>query len=621
MQLLDGNGNKKVSADEMKAFWKGFFDLSWSEEDILLAFDQDSDGELDMEEFHRYEKEGDLLYYYTKADMDNDGFLSMGEMLEDYGLVGGTSKDAYMKMLTKDSVWVDVNNDKKWDFKEYKEWMKVKSKDDKFIQEEVFNAFKFVDKNRDGFISGEEMNHFHTLIGASERATWGDMLVMMLDIDKDGLLGYPEYAVWVKMDEDTFDELLAYDMDANMKVSPEEIKAAWMGWYNIVWSEDDILLAFDANNDGELNMEEFYYYKKEGNTLYYYKKMDQDSNDLLTRGEMLDGLNKWGISKEFTGAIMAKDFAGADVNEDDNWSFSEFKEWMAIKIMENDFIREDFNALDMDGNGFVSAEEYVKWSLEFGANERASWGSIFIMMFDQDQDSLLNFQEYAAGMYDFAEGRNSRSERDAVDQKTMRAMQVLDRNRNKKVSADEMKVYWKGFAGVAWSEEHILLAFDQDGDGELNMEEFHRYDEEGEDFYYYTKMDIDNDGVLTRGDMLDALKKWGMSVEFSEAIVTKDFAEVDVNEDESWSFAEFKDWMAIKTKEEDFIREDFNAHDMDGDGFVSAEDFDNWSLEIGANERASWGNLVIRMCDQNQDSLFNFQEFALCIHGFETSGH
>ena len=60
MQLLDGNGNKKVSADEMKAFWKGFFDLSWSEEDILLAFDQDSDGELDMEEFHRYEKEGDL---------------------------------------------------------------------------------------------------------------------------------------------------------------------------------------------------------------------------------------------------------------------------------------------------------------------------------------------------------------------------------------------------------------------------------------------------------------------------------------------------------------------------------------------------------------------------------
>ena len=59
MQLLDGNRNKKVSAAEMKAFWKGFFDLVWSEEDILLAFDQDSDGELDMEEFHRYEKEGD----------------------------------------------------------------------------------------------------------------------------------------------------------------------------------------------------------------------------------------------------------------------------------------------------------------------------------------------------------------------------------------------------------------------------------------------------------------------------------------------------------------------------------------------------------------------------------
>ena len=63
MQLLDANGNKKVSAAEMKAFWKGFFDLLWSEENILLAFDQDSDGELNMEEFNKYVKEGDLLYY------------------------------------------------------------------------------------------------------------------------------------------------------------------------------------------------------------------------------------------------------------------------------------------------------------------------------------------------------------------------------------------------------------------------------------------------------------------------------------------------------------------------------------------------------------------------------
>ena len=74
-QAYDWNGDKKVAAAEIKASWKGWYDVDWSEEDILLAFDRDSDGELDLEEFHQYDKDGDSLYYYKKMDADSGWFF------------------------------------------------------------------------------------------------------------------------------------------------------------------------------------------------------------------------------------------------------------------------------------------------------------------------------------------------------------------------------------------------------------------------------------------------------------------------------------------------------------------------------------------------------------------
>ena len=221
-------------------------------------------------------------------------------------------------------------------------------------------------------------------------------------MDQDGFLQFYEYAAAVydyDTDKNIMETFYAYDLNGDKKIAAEEIKAAWKGWYGIVWSEEDNLLAFDRDGNGELNVEEFHDWMKDGEILYYYKMMDHDSDGLLTRVEVLDFYKQWGMSE--VSQSLPEDFAGADVNDDDRWDFAEFKAWLAVKGKEEDFIREDFNALDTDGNGFVSAVEHKNWSIRFGAIERASWSNLFIMLYDLNQDGLLNFEEYANGLYGY----------------------------------------------------------------------------------------------------------------------------------------------------------------------------------------------------------------------------
>ena len=203
------------------------------------------------------------------------------------------------------------------------------------------------------------------------------------------------------VDQATMQYFLAFDGNGDKKVSAAEVTAAWkkLVGNGIVWSEEDILLTFDQDGDGELNVEEFQDWMKDGEILYYYKTMDHDSDGLLTRVEVLDFYKQWGMSE--VSQSLAEDFAGADVNDDDRWDFAEFKAWLAVKGKEEDFIREDFNALDTDGNGFVSAVEHKNWSIRFGAIERVSWSNLFIMLYDLNQDGLLNFEEYANGLYGY----------------------------------------------------------------------------------------------------------------------------------------------------------------------------------------------------------------------------
>ena len=121
----------------------------------------------------------------------------------------------------------------------------------------------------------------------------------------------------------------------------------------------------------------------------------------MTREEILNFLKLWEFSEKVSQRLLEVDFPGADVNDDDQWDFAEFKEWKKIKGKDEDFIQDDFNAVDKDNNGFISAEELAQLLMRIGASERVSGINIMIMMLDMDQDGFVKFYEYAAVMYDY----------------------------------------------------------------------------------------------------------------------------------------------------------------------------------------------------------------------------
>ena len=193
----------------------------------------------------------------------------------------------------------------------------------------------------------------------------------------------------------------AFDGNGDKKVSAEEVKAYYLAKSNHLWRDDDTLLFFDGDGDGELNEEECYNYIKDGDTLNFFKKVDNDMDGFLTRGEMLDALKRWGMSEEVSERRLAEDFSDIDASDDDRWNFAELKEWLSVKGEEEDFIRDDFNALDKDGNGFVSFEEYYLFLNRIGADKRHFLEVFRVFCCDQ-QD--LSFEEYAAFMYGYVKG-------------------------------------------------------------------------------------------------------------------------------------------------------------------------------------------------------------------------
>ena len=58
--------------------------------------------------------------------------------------------------------------------------------------------------------------------------------------------------------------------------------------------------------------------------------------------------------------------------------------------------------MDTDNNGFISAEEQNQFHIRIGADERAKMGKLYVATLDKDQDGVLSFEDYAAGMYGYA---------------------------------------------------------------------------------------------------------------------------------------------------------------------------------------------------------------------------
>ena len=159
----------------------------------MAAFDEDSDGMINEEEFRLYFNTYDpysLRYQqvlFKAMDSNGDKSIQSGEY-RNVLKVWGYADEVIERRTMEHFKEFDANKDEKWDFEEFSLW------DDSTSSEvEVQEDFISNDKDDNNIISEEELKSVYISIGAPELAEV-QIDIKEHDSDGDGSLTFPEFA-------------------------------------------------------------------------------------------------------------------------------------------------------------------------------------------------------------------------------------------------------------------------------------------------------------------------------------------------------------------------------------------------------------------------------------------
>jgi calmodulin len=265
---------------------------------------------------------------------------------------------------------VNSNNDGKINFGEFlviMQKMGVNEKLYKFDNSDytrIKEAFSFVDKDGDRFISAKELKQAMKSLG--QESTQEDIKRLMeeADTDGDGLINFYEFSMMMKelpngeitteikmvleRERDRNGKMKGafsvFDKDGDGFISAKELKQAMDSLGEALTEEDERMMkGADTDGDGLINFQEF------------SKTMKDNSDD-----------------------------ADDDSNSDSDWSDGE--------------IKDAFSVFDKDGDGFISATELEQAAESLGkklTKEDMKEMKAEMKGADTDGDGLVNFQEFS----------------------------------------------------------------------------------------------------------------------------------------------------------------------------------------------------------------------------------
>jgi len=129
---------------------------------------------------------------FDEFDKDGSGSISTKELLGVMRSMGqNPTEDEVLELVME----VDLNGDGTIDFNEFLEMMKKKSGEED-VMEDLREAFRMFDKNKDGFIDLTELKKVTALLGTT--LSKDELGAFMDEADKDGN-GKIDYDEFVKM--------------------------------------------------------------------------------------------------------------------------------------------------------------------------------------------------------------------------------------------------------------------------------------------------------------------------------------------------------------------------------------------------------------------------------------
>lgn len=126
---------------------------------------------------------------FDEFDKDGSGSISTKELLLVMRSIGQNPTEDEIGALIMES---DLNGDGTIDFKEFLTMMRKKSSETDQT-EELRQAFRIFDKNKDGYIEAKELRRVTTTLGQVLTTDEIDTFMREADLDGDGKLDYNEF--------------------------------------------------------------------------------------------------------------------------------------------------------------------------------------------------------------------------------------------------------------------------------------------------------------------------------------------------------------------------------------------------------------------------------------------
>jgi len=454
-------------------------------------------------------------------------------------------------------------------------------------------AFKALDRNGDDKLDEEECVKF------GFDGPQGPERFQQGDTDHDGAISFVEWKQHALRHPDILSAFLTTDSDLDCLLSPEELQKATPEYQQVLLR--NLFPAFDADQDGRLNLEEFRL-SPLGNFQepWHIPRPDRDGDGLLSLAEFT-----WERPLD-SRAISAQFFRQLDTSNDQALDTDEFFFSTSYRNPER-----EFKKLDKNGDGQLNEAEFV-------ANSEPKSAKRDFAVFDADANGQLTYREYLT-----------------IASRTPAEWRLAPPDPVTALAATQRSPLEAKFA-----------AADQDGDGALNVSEFQKggvvRDVPGLQLTRHKDWDCDHNGTVSLAEIqkvidaaygvrrLDGAPFREPSGLIHNAML---YTHVDANHDDQISKEEylergfggpaasetfraadtdnngtlsFQEWSAGPNWQIDPIAE-FLRFDTDFDGRLSKQEIHagvpEWMQQIA--------DTYIPAFDTNKDGVLNLEEYRL----------
>ncbi|XP_024056310.2 calmodulin-like protein 12 [Terrapene carolina triunguis] len=287
---------------------------------------------------------------FSLFDKDGDGSITTSELGTVMRSLGQNPTEAELQDMIGE---LDDDGSGTVDFPEFLSMMARKMRDTD-SEEEIREAFRVFDRDKNGYISAAELRHVMTNLGEKLTDEEVDEMIKEADSNSDGQVNYEEAC------------------------NPSQLAA---------------VSSLGTSMAGQLTEEQIVEFKEA------FSLFDKDGDGTITTGEL--GNIMLSLGQNPTEAELQDMIGELDPDGSGTIDFPEFLSMMERKMRDTDSeeeIREAFRVFDEDGNGYITVAELRHVMTNLGEKLTDEEVDEMIKEADADSDGRFNYEEFVRMM-------------------------------------------------------------------------------------------------------------------------------------------------------------------------------------------------------------------------------